>query len=98
MNIEAVTAEHETSPILSVPDGQRTAPLRVCVEAALQGYFQQMAGHLIRDLYQLMLTEVEEPLIRSVMEYTKGNQTQAADILGISRSTLRKKLTHYKLG
>jgi Fis family transcriptional regulator len=41
--------------------------------------------------------EVEPPLLSSVMEYTDGNQSLAADILGISRATLRKKLKQYQL-
>jgi len=45
----------------------------------------------------LVLGEVEPPLFNAVMEYTQGNQTQAAAILGISRATLRKKLKTYEL-
>jgi len=41
--------------------------------------------------------EVEKPLFRTVMDYTGGNQSQAAEILGINRGTLRKKLKSYKL-
>jgi len=41
--------------------------------------------------------EVEKPLFRTIMDYTDGNQSQAAEILGINRGTLRKKLKHYKL-
>ena len=41
--------------------------------------------------------EVEKPLFKTVMEYAGGNQSQAADILGINRGTLRKKLMVYKL-
>ena len=40
---------------------------------------------------------VEEPLLRTVLQHTGGNQTQAAALLGISRSTLRKKLAHYDI-
>ena len=45
----------------------------------------------------MVLAEVEPPLLETVMEYTKGNQTRAAEVLGISRSTLRKKLALYGL-
>ncbi|MCU7922201.1 MAG: Fis family transcriptional regulator, partial [Candidatus Thiodiazotropha sp. (ex Dulcina madagascariensis)] len=48
-------------------------------------------------LYRLVMNEVEAPLLESVMKHTGGNQTQAATILGISRSTLRKKLSLYDL-
>ena len=41
--------------------------------------------------------EVERPLFEAVMKYTRGNQSQAAGILGINRGTLRKKLKTYEL-
>ena len=46
---------------------------------------------------ELVMREVEKPLFRTVMEYADGNQSQAAEILGINRGTLRKKLKTYKL-
>jgi Fis family transcriptional regulator len=48
-------------------------------------------------LYDLVLGEVEEPLFKAVMDYTDGNQSQAAGILGINRGTLRKKLRTYSI-
>jgi Fis family transcriptional regulator len=48
-------------------------------------------------LYELILAEVEAPLMEAVMEYTKGNQSRAAIVLGLSRGTLRKKLKLYGL-
>ena len=45
----------------------------------------------------MVLAEVEQPLFETVMRHTEGNQTRAAAILGISRSTLRKKLSIYGL-
>jgi Fis family transcriptional regulator len=72
-------------------------PLREHAEAALDAYFQRLNGHRPSGLYQLVLREVEEPLFRSVMEYTDGNQLRAAAILGINRGTLRRKLEDYGL-
>jgi Fis family transcriptional regulator len=48
-------------------------------------------------LYDLVMREVEEPLFRAVLDYSAGNQSRAADILGINRGTLRKKLRTYGL-
>ena len=48
-------------------------------------------------LYDLVLQEVERPLLETVMHFTHGNQTRAAEVLGINRSTLRKKLRQYGL-
>lgn len=72
-----------------------TAPLRNQVQSALQDYFRQLDGQMPSDLYKLVLQEVEHPLLETVMHHTRGNQTRAAEILGINRSTLRKKLKQY---
>ncbi|MGB6976924.1 MAG: DNA-binding transcriptional regulator Fis [Gammaproteobacteria bacterium] len=72
-------------------------PLRQFVSKALQNYFHQLDGHAPANLYELVMEEVEIPLIQAVLEYTRGNQSKAAAILGISRSTLRKKLQAYNL-
>ncbi len=73
------------------------APLRAQVQAALHEYFQHLDGQLPNGLYQFVLAEVEHPLLETVMHYTRGNQTKAAEVLGINRSTLRKKLRQYGL-
>lgn len=72
-------------------------PLRACVEDAMKEYFQNLEGDITNDLYQMVLGEIEEPLFRSVMEYTRGNQSKAAEMMGINRGTLRKKLKMYSL-
>ncbi len=72
-------------------------PLRTCVEQALENYFSQLEGTLPCNLYELVLAEVELPLLDVVLQQTRGNQTKAALLLGISRGTLRKKLKQYDL-
>ena len=72
-------------------------PLRKHTEEALAAYFKSLNGDRPGELYDLVLGEVEEPLFRVVMDYTDGNQSQAAGILGINRGTLRKKLRTYSL-
>lgn len=68
------------------------APLRDQVQSTLEAYFRRLEGHEPSNLYKLVLREVEQPLLETVMRYTQGNQTRAAEILGLNRSTLRKKL------
>lgn len=82
---------------LAVAKKSDTEPLSDCVRGALQNYFAHLNGHTATDLYQLVMCEVERPLFACVMEETGGNQTRAASILGISRSTLRKKLAQYQI-
>jgi Fis family transcriptional regulator len=74
-----------------------TRPLRSVTEEAINNYFSNLNGHKPAELYDLVLSEVEEPLFKAVMSYTGGNQSRAAEILGINRGTLRKKLRIYGL-
>ena len=67
-------------------------PLRNHTARVLSDYFSNLNGHRPARLYNLVLREVEEPLLRAVLDYADGNQSQAAEILGITRTTLRKKL------
>jgi Fis family transcriptional regulator len=71
--------------------GGRSVPLRSHTEQALDNYFTNLNGHAPGHLYELVMREVEEPLFRAVLDYAEGNQSRAADILGINRGTLRKK-------
>ena len=79
------------------PVAVRSKPLSVLTGEALHGYFNRLNGHKPGDLYQLVLGEVERPLFEAVLDYTNGNQSEAAEILGINRGTLRKKLRTYNL-
>lgn len=81
---------------LNTPERRKT-PLRNAVEVALETYFKNLDGDHPCELYQMVLSEVELPLLQTVMNYTCGNQSKAAEILGMNRSTLRKKLAQYGL-
>lgn len=72
-------------------------PLRTQTAQALQIYFSHLDGDHPRHLYNMVLREVEEPLFRAVLEYVKGNQSRAAEVLGLNRGTLRKKLREHGL-
>lgn len=74
---------------------EQSQTLRDNVETALHNYFSHLDGQPVTDLYQLVLAEVEAPLLESVMSYTKDNQTKASTLLGLNRGTLRKKLKQY---
>ncbi|MEJ2620830.1 MAG: DNA-binding transcriptional regulator Fis [Candidatus Thiodiazotropha sp.] len=95
--IEAVLTDQQSDESLTVTHSKKSEPLRQCVSDAMQRYFNNLDGHGANNLYRLVMNEVEAPLLESVMKHTGGNQTHAATILGISRSTLRKKLSQYDL-
>ncbi len=73
-------------------------PLASCVIDSMQQYFADLNGEEPKNLHHFFIQEVEKPFLQVVMEQVKGNQTRAADILGINRNTLRKKLKTYNLG
>ncbi len=70
-------------------------PLRQYVAAAMEQYFETLDGYDCGGLYEFVLGEVEVPLLEAVLKYTGGNHSKAAQMLGINRATLRKKLRHY---
>ncbi len=73
------------------------AILRDCVRSVLTNYINDLEGHTVDDLYQLVLAEVEAPLLETILGHTNGNQSKAAQMLGINRGTLRKKLKQYNI-
>jgi len=75
----------------------RNKPLCLLAEEALTGYFSTLNGHRPGDLHEFVMGQVERPLLEQVMSYANGNQSVAAEILGLNRGTLRKKLQVYEL-
>ena len=71
--------------------------LRHSVEQTLESYSAQLDGQMVTDLYELFLSEVEAPLLRTVLKETGNNQSKTAAMLGLNRGTLRKKLKKYDL-
>lgn len=76
---------------------RRKQPLRACVQASLELYFRDLDGHDAEDVYAMVISQTEQAMLEIVMQHTRSNQTRAADVLGINRSTLRKKLKQYAL-
>jgi Fis family transcriptional regulator, factor for inversion stimulation protein len=71
--------------------------LRGCVEQAMENYFKHLDGQDVSDVYEMVMAEVEAPMLEIVLKYTRHNQTRAAQVLGLNRGTLRKKLKQYGL-
>jgi Fis family transcriptional regulator len=72
-------------------------PLSAHVKQAVDLYFVQMKDHDVANLYAIVMNEIEKPLLESALRHCGYNQTKAAKALGLSRSTLRKKLEQYGL-
>lgn len=71
--------------------------ISLCVARALDRYFADLDGEAPAGVYDMVLRQVERPMLESVMRRANGNQSQAALILGITRNTLRRKLTEHGL-
>jgi len=71
--------------------------IAMCVVHALDRYFADLDGETPVNIYDMVMKQVERPLLESIMERTAGNQTNAAAMLGITRNTLRRKLLEHGL-
>ncbi|HUW37726.1 MAG TPA: helix-turn-helix domain-containing protein [Rhodocyclaceae bacterium] len=68
-----------------------------CVRRTLNRYFRDLDGEQPTAIYDMVLRNVEHSMLELVMHKAEGNQTVAAEMLGINRNTLRRKLTEYEL-
>jgi Fis family transcriptional regulator len=76
---------------------QKNERLMDSVRHALKNYFRQLKGEEPSEVYPMVLTEIEVPLLEVVMKQTKNNQSLTARMLGLSRGTTRQKLKKYGL-
>ena len=68
-----------------------------CVNESLDQYFKDLDGEHPTNVYDMVIGMVEKSLISYIMGISKGNQSKAAEILGLNRNTLRKKLKQHKI-
>lgn len=89
--------QNVSSPFITgdIQTQTKASPLRTQAKIAISNYLSQLNGNDVDDMYDLVLSEIEAPMLEEVMKYTRGNQTRAANLLGINRGTLRKKLKKY---
>lgn len=78
-------------------DSAQAIPLRQHVQNTVSRYLKDMGRTTPDNLYQLLLAEIEPPLIEETLKCTGGNQSRAADMLGITRNTLRTKMQRYSI-
>lgn len=94
---EAVADHDQQKQHLTNAPVAQAQTLRDSVSIALNNYFAHLEGQEVTDVYEMVLSEVEAPLLEEVMKYTRNNQTKASVLLGLNRGTLRKKLKQYGL-
>lgn len=95
-NVSTTDTQNEVTETPSTESHQQKT-LREYVEFSMESYFEQIGDQKIVDLYELVISEVEAPLMEAVMKYTRNNQTKASTTLGLNRGTLRKKLKKYNM-
>ena len=78
-------------------DNEGISQLYNAVKHSIRRYLYELDGTQPHDMYDLVLRQVEQPLLEAMLEHTKGNQSKAAEYLGLNRGTLRKKLRTYNL-
>lgn len=71
--------------------------ISACISTALETYFKNLDGEMPAPIYDMVIKSVERPMFEVIIKKAGGNQTQAAQLLGINRNTLRRKLVDYKL-
>jgi Fis family transcriptional regulator, factor for inversion stimulation protein len=71
--------------------------LSIAVKESLDDYFKHLDGEPPHAIYDLVLTAVEKPLLEFILHKVGGNQSKAAEMLGLNRNTLRKKMAQYNL-
>ena len=77
--------------------GMSKKHIEECIRESLEGYFKDLRGVEPTAMYDMILRVVEKPLLDVVMKHAEGNQSRAAEWLGINRNTLRRKLLDHKL-
>ncbi len=98
MNTATFKTQTNTTPTAqNFNQAAQQQSLRGCVEQAMDNYFKNLDGQSVSDVYEMVMAEVEAPMLEIVLKYTRHNQTRASQVLGLNRGTLRKKLKQYGL-
>ncbi len=95
MSVENIHAIEDAQT--NMDDQQGITQLYNAVKHSIRRYLYELDGTQPHDMYDLVLRQVEQPLLEAILEHTKGNQSKAAEFLGLNRGTLRKKLRTYNL-
>jgi Fis family transcriptional regulator len=83
--------------LVVVKTRQQTRSLKQSVEQAIREYLTDLDGEIPSNLFETVISEIEQPLLQTVLQHCNNNQCKTATYLGINRGTLRKKLKHYQI-
>lgn len=106
MNLSLLRSEPESAveslredgvTTVACSDGMNASPLHHCVTRVVRRYLEDLENHACGGLFDAVLAEVEKPMLAEVLRHCDGKQIRAAEVLGINRATLRKKLRQYGL-
>jgi Fis family transcriptional regulator, factor for inversion stimulation protein len=75
----------------------RSNELSDCVKRSIERYFKDMDGEKPTSIYEMVLKNIEKPMIETVLGKAAGNQSLAAQMLGVTRNTLRKKMQQLRI-
>ena len=95
-NIHSID-EHLGKSSQDQDDDEQLSQLYNAVKHSIRRYLYELEGAEPHEMYAMVLRQIEQPLLEAVMEHTRGNQSRAAEYLGLNRGTLRKKLRLYDL-
>ena len=78
-------------------NGSNSNEIASCVRTAIDKYLKDLDGEKPCHIYEMVIHSVEKPLIEAVIRHTNGNQTRAAELLGLNRNTLRNKIKQHNI-
>lgn len=81
----------------NLKNDSQNSGLSATIRTALTQYLTDLDGENPGNIYDLVMQQVEAPLLELILQHVEGNQSKAAECLGINRGTLRKKLKTYDL-
>lgn len=91
------SAKHKKKTRPQKSQDNNSSSLDILVREVMEKYFRDMDGHQPTDLYELILSQIEKPLFETVLDYTGGNVSRAAEMLGLNRGTFRNRLSKYDM-
>ena len=88
---------YDATWLVKVANKKNTSLLQQSVESAICDYLKDLDGELPCNLFETVISEIEQPMLKTVLQHCDNNQSKTATFLGINRGTLRKKLRLYHI-